>query len=115
MVGLNANRSLAAGVLAAIGASVCCVVPLVLLGRGIGGAWIGNLTKFAPYRPVFIALAVACLAMAYWRLYRMPAACAPETPCAGSWTLGRQRAIFWLVAALVLGLLAVPSVVPLFY
>ncbi|MGR5415051.1 mercuric transporter MerT family protein, partial [Vibrio astriarenae] len=30
---------LVAGVLAAIGASVCCVGPLVLLALGIGGSW----------------------------------------------------------------------------
>ncbi|HZE91048.1 MAG TPA: mercuric transporter MerT family protein, partial [Rhizobacter sp.] len=34
------KSSLVAGVLAAIGASVCCVGPLVLLMLGIGGAWI---------------------------------------------------------------------------
>jgi mercuric ion transport protein len=28
--------------IAAIGASVCCVVPLVLVLLGIGGAWIGT-------------------------------------------------------------------------
>ena len=30
--------------IAAIGASVCCVVPLVLVLLGISGAWIGTLT-----------------------------------------------------------------------
>ena len=49
MAALNARGSLVAGVLAAIGASGRCVVPLVLLALGIGGAWIGNLTTFEPY------------------------------------------------------------------
>jgi mercuric ion transport protein len=44
MAQLNAKGSLLAGVIAGIGASVCCVGPLVLLGFGISGAWIGNLT-----------------------------------------------------------------------
>ena len=48
---LNAKGSLVAGVAAAIGASVCCLGPLVLLMLGIGGAWIGNLAAFEPYRP----------------------------------------------------------------
>ena len=43
MAALNAKGSLAAGIIAAIGASVCCVGPLLLLALGIGGAWIGNL------------------------------------------------------------------------
>lgn len=44
MAQLNAKSSLVLGVLAGIGASVCCVGPLVLLALGIGGAWVGNLT-----------------------------------------------------------------------
>ena len=46
---LDVKGSLVAGVLAGIGASVCCVGPLVLLALGIGGAWIGNLTALEPY------------------------------------------------------------------
>ena len=44
------SRTLIAGVLAAIGASVCCVGPLVLLALGIGGTWVGSLTAMEPYR-----------------------------------------------------------------
>ena len=47
---LKLRGSLVAGVLAAIGASVCCVGPLVLLTLGIGGAWIANLTALEPTR-----------------------------------------------------------------
>src|SRR5881398_1114070 len=61
LAALNAKGSLVAGVLAAIGASVCCVVPLVLLALGIGGAWVGNLTAFEPYRPLFIGLTLLFL------------------------------------------------------
>ena len=32
---------LAAGILAAVGASICCVGPLMLLALGASGAWIG--------------------------------------------------------------------------
>ena len=53
---LNAKMALAGGVLAGIGASACCVGPLLLLSLGVGGAWIGHLTALEPYRPVFIVL-----------------------------------------------------------
>ncbi len=53
---LNAKGSLVAGSLTAIGASVCCVGPLVLLALGISGAWITNLAALEPYRPIFIGL-----------------------------------------------------------
>ncbi len=112
---LNARSTSAAGILAAIGASVCCVGPLVLLTLGIGGAWIGNLTAFEPYRPVFIGLTVLFLCLAFRALYLVPQACAPETPCADPRINKRQRLMFWMVAVLVVGLLAVPWFAPLLY
>ncbi len=115
MAALNAKGSLVAGVVAAIGASVCCVAPLVLLALGIGGAWIGNLTAFEPYRPLFIGLTLLFLGLGFRQLYRAPQACAPGTPCADPQTTKRQRLMFWSVAVLLLGLLAVPWFAPLFY
>lgn len=115
MVALNAKGSLVAGVLAGIGASVCCVGPLVLLALGISGAWIGNLTILEPYRPIFIGLTLLFLGLAFRRLYLVPQVCAPGMPCADPKTSRRQRLTFWTVAVLMLGLLAVPSLAPLFY
>src|SRR3546814_12422622 len=62
----------AGGILAAIGASSCCVLPLVFFALGVSGAWIGNLTALAPYQPIFVAAAVACLAFGFMRVYRRP-------------------------------------------
>lgn len=115
MAAMNAKNSLVAGVLAGIGASVCCVGPLVLLALGISGAWIGNLTALEPYRPIFIGLTLLFLGLALRRLYFVPQVCAPGTPCANPQTNKRQRMTFWMVAVLLLGLLAVPSLAPLFY
>lgn len=109
------NGTLIAGVLAAIGASVCCVGPLVLLTLGISGAWIGNLTAMEPYRPFFIGLTLLFLGLSFRKLYLVPQVCVPETPCADPLTIKRQRLIFWIVAVLLLGLLAVPTLAPLFY
>ena len=61
MTQATTNGSLIASVLAAIGASVCCVGPLVLLAMGIGGTWVGSLTAMEPYRPVFIGLTLLFL------------------------------------------------------
>src|SRR5947209_7133389 len=107
MPALNASRSLTAGILAAIGASVCCVGPLVLLALGIGGAWIGNLIVLEPYRPIFIGLTLAFLGLAYRKLYATPEVCAPGMACADPTVLRRQRTVFWLVTVLLLGLLAI--------
>ena len=82
MAELNAKGSLVAGVLAGIGASLCCVVPLVLLAFGIGGAWIADLTALEPYRPIFIGLTLLFLGLAFRKLYLVPQVCAPGMPCA---------------------------------
>ena len=115
MVSLNSKSPLVASVLAGIGASVCCVGPLVLLALGISGAWIGNLTALEPFRPLFIGVTVLFLGLAFRKLYLMPQVCEPGTSCAdpqkGKW----ERVTFWLVASLLLILLAVPSLAPLFY
>ena len=106
--------SITAGVLAAIGASLCCVGPLALLGLGISGAWIGTLAAFEPFRPVFIGATFVFLALAYRKLYRVTQVCAPGTVCADAAVLQRQRSMFWLVSVLLLALLAIPWLAPLF-
>src|SRR5256886_11270798 len=58
------------GLLGALVASTCCLLPLVLFGLGVSGAWIGNLTRLAPYQPFFIAATIACLGYGYWLVYR---------------------------------------------
>lgn len=103
-----------ASVLAAVGASVCCVGPLVLLTLGIGGAWVANLTALEPLRPWLIALTLLFLGLAFRRLYLQPQACEPGAACAEPIVARRQRLIFWIVALALLVLLSVPGLAPLF-
>jgi mercuric ion transport protein len=74
------NGFLTAGILSAIGASICCLGPLGLLALGVSGAWIGSLTALEPYRPTFIGLTLLFLAGAFYRLYLVRPACSPESP-----------------------------------
>ena len=54
------QQSMAAGgLVGALAASSCCILPFVLFGLGVSGAWIGNLTRLAPYQPFFIAATIA--------------------------------------------------------
>lgn len=105
---IRLRGSLVAAALAAIGASVCCVGPLLLLALGIGGAWIAHLTAWEPLRPWLIVATLAFLGLAFRRLYLQPPACAPGAACARPPVLRRQRWIFWIVASLLLALLLVP-------
>ena len=106
---------LVGGVLASIGASACCVGPLLLLSLGIGGAWIGNLTALEPCRPAFIALVVVFLWLAFQKLYIVNQTCDSEANCVADRTQNAQRLIFWILAPLLLVLVAVPWLMPLFY
>ena len=112
---MDTKQTLFASALAAIGASLCCVAPLALVTLGIGGAWMATLTRLEPARPVFVALALGLLALAWRKLYRPLTACAPGKLCADVAVQHRQRLIFWLVAIPLLLLLAFPLYAALFY
>ncbi len=71
------------GVIGALAASSCCILPVALFGLGISGAWIGNFTQLAPYQPYFVSAAVVCLGAGYWLARRSDtAACAEDEACA---------------------------------
>lgn len=103
--------------LTAIRASACCLVPLVLVSIGLGGAWVANnLQAIEPFfRPVFIGAALVALFFAWRRIYRPAADCRPGEVCALPQTRRFYKGIFWLVAALVLVALTFPYFAPLFY
>lgn len=111
------GTTLTGGFVAGILASVCCVGPLVLVMAGISGAWISNLTLLEPYRWIFIGIALVFMALAWRRIYRVPAAadCEPGTVCALPQTNRLYRAMFWVISALVLLAFAFPYFAPLFY
>ena len=60
------------GILGAFAASSCCLVPLVLFGLGIGGAWISNLTALAPYKPLFVTGTAGLLGYGFYLVYWKP-------------------------------------------
>ena len=111
----NARSALVTGGLAAILASTCCLGPLVLVGLGFSGAWIGNLTVLEPYRPIFIGAASVALFFAWWRIFRPVEACKPGEVCAIPRVRQTYKLIFWVVTVLVLIALGFPYVLPLFY
>jgi mercuric ion transport protein len=69
-VGHGQRLAAAGGLLGALAAASCCILPLALFSVGVSGAWIGHLTALAPYQPYFIGAAVALLSYGYWVAYR---------------------------------------------
>jgi len=111
--GIGSGWGLVGAVVSAVGASICCVGPLLLLGFGIGGAWIGNLTAMEKYRPFWTAAPLIFLGLAFLKVYRKPKKepCCPGDACrpeAGR----RNRIVLWVVAVFVLGMLFLPYIIP---
>ncbi len=107
---------LVGAVATAVGASVCCLGPLLLLAVGVGGAWIGNLTAMERYRSYWMTATLVFLGLAFFRVYRKrnEVACTPGSACS-SVAGRRNKIVLWIVTALVLGLLALPYLVSYAY
>ena len=103
------------GILGGLAAGSCCVVPFVLVTAGISGAWIGNLTALAPYKPIFVALTLAVLAAGFIMVYRRPkVACADGSYCARPASDRIAKIGLWVATVLVAIALGFPSLAPLF-
>lgn len=103
------------GILAALGAASCCVIPFALFTVGVSGAWIGNLTALEPYQPLFAAVAFGFLGYGFYLVYRKPkVACASDSYCAGP-SSGRIAKIgLWTATVLIVVALGFPRLAPLF-
>jgi mercuric ion transport protein len=109
-------KLLAAGsLLGAIGASSCCILPLVLFGLGITGAWIGGLTALTPYQPIFVVITLGFLGTGFYLVYRKPKAvdCQPGAYCASPKSERVIKAALWGSTILVVAAMLFPYVAPL--
>lgn len=109
-----ARPALLAAVLAALGASVCCVLPLVLVLMGISGAWISQLTALDAWRPWFTGATLLCLAGSHWSLYGPSSRCRSDGACVDPMRLRRRRAWLGLGTVLIAALLLFPYYIPWF-
>lgn len=89
-----------AAVAAAIGASLCCIGPLLFVTLGVGA---GMATAFEPLRPLFTAVTAIGLAIGFYFVYgRKPAAevCGPGETCAVPRNRRRDRVIVWVATVI---------------
>lgn len=105
----------AGGLLGALAASSCCILPLVLFSLGVSGAWIGSFTQLAPYQPYFIAAAIGCLGYGYWLVYRSSKpACANGDACARPLPNRIVKTGFAIATLLIVAVLGFDFLAPLF-
>ncbi|MGO4562096.1 mercuric transporter MerT family protein [Rhizobiales bacterium 3FA27D7] len=104
------------GIVAALGAATCCVVPFALFFAGISGAWIGNLTAFEPYQPVFVTIALACLGYGFYLVYRKPRVteCVEGSYCARPSSHRNAKIGLWIATVLIIVAMGFPHAVRLF-
>jgi mercuric ion transport protein len=108
----HAGLVAAGGILGALAASSCCILPLVLFSLGISGAWIGNLTVLAPYKPYFVAGTFALLGYGYYLVYVKPKQACADGSCALPLPNRLVKLSLWIATLLVTAALAFDYIAP---
>ena len=99
----NSRWGLAGAVIGALGASICCILPVAVGFLGFGSAALG--VTLAPLRPYFLGWAVFLLGISFYLAYRPgKAECAPGQSCAVPENQRQQRIALWVAAIMVLAL-----------
>jgi mercuric ion transport protein len=102
------KATLGGSVLAAIAASLCCIGPLMAVALGAGG--FAASAVFEKWRPIFLGVTFALLALAWYLTYRGPkAACAEGSACATKPASKWNKVVLWFATAFVLITAAFPS------
>ena len=104
----------AGGILGAIGAASCCVIPFALFLAGVSGAWIGNLTALEPYQPIFAGVSLAFIGFGVWRLRRKREVACADGYCATPQSDRIAKIGLWTAATLVVLAVGFPYVAPYF-
>jgi mercuric ion transport protein len=89
------------GVLGALGAASCCVIPLALFLLGVSGAWIGNLTALEPYQPIFAIVSLGFVGYGTWRIYFTPKQACADGYCAAPQSDRIAKIGLWIAGTLV--------------
>lgn len=96
------------GLLAALAASSCCVLPLGLGVLGIGGTLVSALGVFAPYETLLRLLATALLGGGFWLVYATRPEGAAGEVCKPTRMIGWAVPVLWAGAALMALVLTAP-------
>ena len=104
------------GLVGAIAASACCVLPLVLLWVGISGAWIANLTALAAYHGYIIAGSFSLLAAGFYFIYvRSEQKCEESEVCSKPLPGKLIKLSFWFAVIMISIATVFPYVVSHYY
>ena len=103
------------GLLGAIAASICCVLPVILFVLGISGAWISNLVSLARYKPFFIVLSLVFVGTGFWMVYFKPKISIPNVQSASCYRPFSEKTIkimLWFSVIIILIVFLIPYIAP---
>ncbi len=106
----NTEKGLAFALVAALGAGLCCVGPMVYLIFGISAAGLSTMVMPAWVQWLFITISVMLLLRVFWRIYisKKPICASTES------SIKRARKLFWLTLGISITLITYPYFLPLF-
>ena len=102
----KANTPLIGAIIAGGLASACCIGPLIVVMLGLGSA--SAFIAMEPYRPIFVAITLALIALAGWKHWQgrkicIANGCPPKKPI-----------LLWMLGGVAVFLLISPSLLPYF-
>jgi len=103
----------AGGLLSALAASTCCVLPISLTAVGLGGAWLSTLDAVSTYEMAFRVVGILLLAAGFWLVYAPPKTTAPAIACATAPSQRVTKTALWAGAAVMAVVLAMRVWMPM--
>ena len=100
------NKSLIGAILTALGCSLCCIGPVVLVAFGVTS--VGLFSFIEPLRPYLIVISVGMLSFTYYRVFKKKSdCCEPDNK-----NLKVQKLFLFLMTPIILGLIVYPQFIP---
>lgn len=116
LIGRKQSIFASGGVIGAILASSCCILPLLFVMLGISGAWIGSLTALLPYKPIFAGIALVFIGLGFWQVYfKTKPACDEDSYCAKPQSSIITKSALWLSSVVVVLSLTIDWWAPFLY
>lgn len=107
------KKAMGLGLKAGIIASLCCIIPLILIIFGLASASVA--LKFVQYKLYFIALSIIFLVGSLWYFFKRRACCSPEKgKISKKWFIGIALG-FHLLTFLILLYVLMPTISPFLY
>jgi copper chaperone CopZ len=101
----NNRLLLGSGLLLALTSSLCCIVPVLAIVGGTGGA-VSAFSWAAPLRPYLLAATVLTLGVAFYQAYKPQRK--DECGCEEKKSFMQSKAVLWTIAAISFLLSAFP-------